>query len=348
MLKSAMYREDAERQPHDFHRAQVDLIVEAVRAAGSLTVFAPSGFGKSTALKYITYNRRYRHRHRWMRSFSFVYIDCRDIATIVDDYMRRAGTDLHTQTLSSLLEEKLLESFKRTSPSAATDLYEELSRLVKRNLNYYLILDSFETLIGPEYREALQFMRVLRDKYKPYLEYVFAVSDLGLATNISRNTIGPIADLMAERVVYVPLGVSARDVDLQSVIGLSSWRRMLYRFKQGRRAYYKWVDSLSGGYPQYSRFLNQLARENQKPPSLTAILDRPEIKAATDRLLGSLTKPCIEGLAIVAIHRPPTLKGIHFADILTKLGLVVLRGGVYEVFSPILRTHLLRMYGSEV
>ena len=288
--------QDVKRYSGRFNKPQVDKIIKNLKTATPLTVYAPSGFGKSRVLTYISFNRRYR-KFKWkLRNTYFAYLDATDIAVqSLDGAQQPSHRDPSTAAKyhREVIETKFLEALKAMCKhhnfaysKDETDLFALLDKLVDNNprMRIYLILDGIEKLFADKFRTRRDTIKFLRDKYRGNLEYIFGMSDAKYIDEIDTN-LGELSKLLAQKFISLPL----IDSGMAEYLHFSTGRIHRYlhkiwiRIDRSLSARFKLIDRISGGYPPYVKYLLSLDKRELAELGLSK-----ELEIGSKRLIKSL------------------------------------------------------------
>lgn len=322
-----MYTNDTANWSAKYAQEHVSRIVSKLVVCAPVTVFAPSGFGKSILLNYIAYNCKYRKRYR-LRNTLIAYVDATEIVASITQNLPETGSQPIVSKILAAGVRKTLSQAKLPVP-ASEDIISLLEWVFTRNKNLrlFLIVDGLEQLTGEQFSHVREQLKYTRDTFRNHLDYIFGIGT-AQAMQITREKYGTLSTLIGQQTVIINLPQKTTEVyrTLYSQPVWLSWLRVPLLRKR-----FAYIDQVSGGYPPYIKYL--LRAESTANGNMVPL--EQEIIIASKRLLQSLTSEMSQLLSKLAHNIPVNTQSNDYI-MLNTLGII----NQGKVFSPILENYL--------
>lgn len=311
--------------PADYDKAFIDDFINKLDSGSCATIISPSGFGKSNLLRYLGYNQHAIKRFQNEKNVSFIYTDLNllfektpenllefillniliyfaenDVITFEErkEFVQRINDDSHLQlqllVLSEILEKK------------------------KGNGVLYIILDSLDDLLEPEYVKALNLIKFLRDRFGSDIQFLFSLADLKKIQQIREGLMGTINQIFFQHVHYLNLSRKLISVDAARTKHLSD-------------AQIKKSIKIAGSFPSYKRQLFKLSED--KLSDIDFLVEYT--KSRSEDLWHDLTENQREVLKLVKNKKEVPAGFKNDLLLLVDLGVVREKGEKLELFSII-------------
>jgi hypothetical protein len=352
-----MYKQDVEHYPRDFQRSLIKRTVDELNVSHSLTVFSPSGFGKSTLAKFMTFNRKYRSQFSKLKNIHFVYVNLNEIMS--EPFEEQKGIlqpQVETNKFKSFLD-LMMRSFMESdgnlsyleiqtqlelhsSSDYKKTFYSYIENFIQDKKLVFIMLDEMEALTQPGYEVIKEFLKNLREQYRTKLEYVFLIGDLNYIDRINRDTWGKLTDLLAHKILLLPLPKV-----IESVLPMHFNQHWLYfnlitKHSTNLKEKISIVESLSGGFPPYFKNLFRIKDfEVLKKTTYSR-----ELQLASERLHKSLARGHVETLRKFIIERK--IDQTRYFKELLDMGIIRYKNNSYNIFSPFYSIYLKNIFSS--
>ncbi|MFS8130495.1 MAG: hypothetical protein ACMG57_00805 [Candidatus Dojkabacteria bacterium] len=348
-----MYREDVENYPKKYAKSNVDQIIDTIDLSRSLSIFAPSGFGKSSLSKYIAFNQSYRNRYYKLKRVNFVYVNLSELSaeTFEESQAMFSPVDNNKQKrFIEILYRSFLETDRTKSTEQIQDKLLEFQNGDFKN-NYYafiekylkqnkgklsvLILDNVEALNKPGFDGQKEFLKNFRDQYRTRIEYLFMIGDLTQLDHLNKAKWSSLIDLITQKILLMkmpvveecilPMHVEENIIMFNLITRYSSW------FKEKLKLIHQW----SGGYPPYFKYLFRI---NNLESLKNLIVDR-ELELSSERLISSLDKAHL-GVLMDLVKKKIFDEKSRESKELLQMGLIIKEPQGFRLFSPLLHHYL--------
>ena len=348
-----MYREDVENYPKNYAKSNVDQIIDAIDITRSLSVFAPSGFGKSSLSKYIAFNQAYKSRYYKLKKVNFVYVNLSELSaeTFEESQAMFSPVENNKQKrFSEILYRSFLEADRTKSTEQIQDailnfqngdyknnfyfFIEKYLKLNKGKLTI-LILDNSDALNKQGFEAQKEFLKNFRDQYRTRVEYLFLIGELTELNNLNRSKWGTLVDLITQKILLMKMPVLEECIlpmhIEESMIVYNLFTKHSSAFKERL----KLIDQWSGGYPPYFKYLFRL---NNLESLRNLVVDR-ELELSAERLLSSLDKEHLEVLQKLVKDKKFNEKTREGKELL-QMGVIVKEAAGFRLFSPLLHHYI--------
>lgn len=338
----------------DYSASQVKSLIRKLQESQSLTLFAPSGFGKTKLLKFLAYNHKYQRRYRELHNVRFVYIDMNEYAAeasidasavlpSAENFklnrllyiLTRNLISANLQTTSQLEIEREYSHLAAEGSDPKLNLYIYLDKMIamRRDVIAYLTLDNVEAILKPGFEDSTEFIVSLRERYKSHLNLIFAIPDAHLFEPSHVDRWAGLKNLALQSVFPLPLPTVSETYQMSVLLPQFKPLRWIIQRSPKYKAKVARIQELTGGYPVYTKKLGLLSLEG-----LANIPSTWELDLASQRLLGSLTVKQFQILNSISQNRD--VAESRDLGLLLALKLVSKEGTKYKLFSPIMSTFL--------
>jgi hypothetical protein len=333
--------------PADYDLLNQQRLLPKLTPKDCLTLVAPSGFGKTLFLKFITYTKSYRRRYKHLRNATICYLDSAQVSIYSQEPI--AGSIIPSAQPAGILAQLILHSIREqldpatanqlqsinTNPSEINlpELTQEIARLIKTNRNsLFICVDNVEYLLTPRLQPCLDYLRQIYDLGGGKMRYLFSLQDMRLTTDFSANNWGILSTIIAHQVVYMSLPLIKERLHPPFNNLISKLLHHLRTNTPQFREKLVQIQNLTGGYQPYARrFLDQA--EVPRQVNLT-----PELNSASSRLLNTLTSGQLK--ILVAIAHGQSLNTSYDLELLIDMRILQRRGNGVTLFSPIMQKYL--------
>lgn len=347
-----MYNHDAKKFSIIYRRQDVSKITGKLGTGMPLTVFAPSGFGKSIVVRYMTYHNHYKLLHP-IRTFNthFVYFDCKVITTENVNVKNVMFSSSESKNMTGIYKEMIYPDFLQALKNSLADdglnfpktdkLIDFLDELIKRysKKRFFVFLDSFDLLISEKYFKVRQILKYLRDRYRGHIEYIFVLSEEKYLYKENLQDLGEILNMLGERIISLPIKSSLVSYGLSSSILPSYIYYIYYLINWKIRNRFRLINQLAGGYGPYIKHLMVYSESELKKIIRDKSYLNFEIESRSERLLRSLTPTTNRLLIQIAKTGELNTEDKERAYRLRNLGMVLDND---RLFSPLMERFLTR------
>lgn len=341
-----MYRDEVEQYPNNYSRSILDRIIRELDTTRALTIFSPSGFGKSALAKYMTFNQGYKSRYYDLKKVQFVYVNLNELAA--EPFEEQTLTNNQTETnkhkrFLEIIARSFIESsgklsydqIQATIESTISNDYKKsfytfIDNFIRKQGKFtFVILDGLEVLVKPEFDKLKEFLKNLRDQYKTKLDFIFFIGDLNYLSTISRNVWGSLNDLLIHKIILMPMPETNESVLPMHFSQMPLYFNLITRQSPLFKERIKVVDYLGGGYPPFFKYLFRIKDIDQlKNPSY----DR-EIEFASEKLFHSLTEDH-QNLLLALVNKKDFDHTSRAFKELEALKILRVEGDRIKLFSP--------------
>jgi len=326
----------------NYSETNINNIVPKIKGSMSLTIVAPTGFGKSTLYRFITSNKKYRKRFSNLKNIIFLYIDLTDCISDLEQINKHNQSLYEPKDELSAIKKLFANSiarFLKIQPDEISNanLDQKLESLMNSliqtypNKIIYFILDEFQYLLINNSLIHGSFIKGFRAQFKGHLEYIFSITNIDYLKKITPESYNGFSHLLSHQVITLQLVHNKETYRFKS----SGYKRIIdERIVRNSRKFKELLEqayALSGGYFPYSRYLFSL---NEIPLTINLTM---ELKLASNNLLKNLTQTQLRILRSIVYKRQVS----HSDDLKFLMDSKIIRGetGVLKLFSPIMEEY---------
>lgn len=300
------------------------LIIDSISEQTCLTIISVSGSGKSGILREISKNQS--------NKIKFLYIDLAgvfklDDLSLISQISIESLNFLVSSGKMTLNDQKKFSQRIQGSTNLQFTIYVLFEILAYLPTNTYLIFDHFEKIINYREQISISIFKYLRDMLNGKIQYLFCINDLNCLKKFHRNFIGSLADLICQKILYLPIKLdsySAKEEKIKSLLEKGYSAKKIYE--------------VSSGFKSYMKALNAIG-------TLDILYPFPEeINSVSERIINSLTFEQVELLSKLALSENISSNEPNMS-ILTKLGIINTKG---EIFSPFLKEFIRARLSSSI
>lgn len=341
-----MHKNGVRKQIGFYRWNAVDLVLSNIALGKPITIFSPSGGGKSSLMNYLAFNHRYKFFHP-IKSYNthFIYFDTKYLKTEKIDQRNVIYSGDKTEIAriyKQMLYPYLLDVFKHMAEEYhlknidEEDFIKYIDKLIKLypRKRFFIFIDGVDQIFDAKYEVVRSILKFLRDKYRGHIEFIFTMTHEKYLDSKVFSEIGEIGNLIGQRILYLPINLSTYGLSILSSVIPMNLYTILYVFRFRLRKSHSQIDYLSGGYGPYSKAMLSMD-ENE----LNDILKYPlslELRSRTERLLRSFNPSTNQILLKIAGGVNPDNLDHNAIKNLTRLG--ILKEG--KLFSPVLEKYL--------
>ncbi len=348
-----MYREDVENYPKNYAKSNIDQVMEAIDVVRPLTLFAPSGFGKSTISKYISFNSTYRSRYSFLKKVNFIYINLSELFAETYDDNQNLFAQVESNKQKRFVE-ILYRSFLEADRSINEDNIQDRLRdfqdgdyknnfyffiekylKVNRGKLTFIVLDNMETLSKPGFETQKEFLRNFRDQYKTRIEYLFMMGNLHELNNLSKTKWGSLIDLITQKIIFMRMPVTEENILPSHVEYPMVFFNQIIRRTEAFKEKFKLITKWSGGYPPYFKYLFRIKNID----SLRNLVVDRELELASERLYTSLDKAHCDILRKLVKDRKLNETDRETKELIA-MGVIMKDPEGYRLFSPVFNYYI--------
>lgn len=352
-----MYKEDVENYPSNYSKSAVDQVINAIDSTRSFSLFAPSGFGKSTMAKYICFNKAYRSRYSKLKKINFIYINLAELSA--ETFEETLGVFNNSENnKQKRFMEILFRSFLESEKGMNEDLlrnqmddfrngdlkinfYSFVEKYLRRhkNLLNLIVLDNTETINKPGFEVQKEFFRNFRDQFRTRIEYLFMIGELTELNTLNKKNWGGLLELICQKIIFMQMPITRECILPKHIEYPMPIFNLIIRHTAAFKEKLNLVDKWSGGYPPYFKYLFRMNIDSLR----NLIVDR-ELEFASERLYRSLDEDHMKILNNFVINKKFDKNTREFKELI-EMRVIQEESGKFKLFSPIFHHYLANIKG---
>lgn len=348
-----MYREDVENYPKTYAKSNIDQIIESLDATRSMSLFAPSGFGKSSLTKFISFNQSYRSRYTKLKKIQFVYVNLSELSAETFEEASNPFTPLENNRQKRFLEILYRSFLEQDKTITSDDIQNLLAKFqqgdYKNNFYFFIekflkitrgkliviILDNMDVLNKQGFDSQKEFLKNFRDQYRTRMEYLFVFGELKELDNLTKKNWGNLIDIITQKILLMQISKVEECILPMHLEQNYLLFNLYFKHTQYFQEKLKLIKQWSGGFPPYFKYL---FRYTDLDKLKNLIVDR-ELDLASERLLTSLDQEHVDVLKKLVKDKAFNEKSRGSRELLD-MGIIVKENKGFRLFSPLFHHYI--------